>query len=73
LQRALEEILPALGDFLETQMKHSTHYCFAKSPGGNLAGLADFLKSQMKHSTHYCFAKSLGGNLAVPGILSKHK
>jgi hypothetical protein len=48
-------------------MKHSTHYCFAKSPGGNLAGLGDFLKSQMKHSTHYSFAKSPGGNLAGLG------
>jgi hypothetical protein len=42
-------ILVGLGDFLEYQMKHSTHYSFAKSPGGNLGGPGDFLKSKMKY------------------------
>jgi hypothetical protein len=52
--------LAGLGDFLESQMKYSTHNCFVKSPRQILAGLGDFLESQMKLSSHYCLPKALG-------------
>jgi hypothetical protein len=47
LSKALEESPADLGDFLESQMKHSTHYSFVKNPWQILAGLGDFLEIQM--------------------------
>jgi len=64
--KSLTRNLGGLGDFLESQMKLSTHYCFVKSPGGNLAGPGDFLKSQNNNVLNVS-SKALGRFLAASG------